>query len=115
MNGYKVAFKSLLSSVGIHRVLEGSGEQFVSNADAKLYKMDLGFDYTEMKAVFINGKSGFLSTITNEIINLVKTQGLEILKQFVLKIKDNLINDVKGELLKKFLDTSKSKIAPFLS
>lgn len=61
-------------------MLASTGEElYVSNADAKLFKMDLGLDYTEMKNVFINGKSGFLSTITNEVINLVKQQGMEIL------------------------------------
>ncbi len=64
-----MAFQSLLSSVGIHRVLDET--PYVSNPDSKLYNMDLGLDYTDMKAVFTDGKSGFLSVITNDIINTV--------------------------------------------
>jgi hypothetical protein len=67
-----MAFTSLLSSVGINRRgLQSSDDEYVSNADGKLYSMDLGFDYTDVNAVFTDGKGSFLNVVTNDVTNLV--------------------------------------------
>jgi hypothetical protein len=76
---YKMAFTSLLQSVGIKRrglqTTDGSDdddEDYVSNAEGKLYSMDLGYDYTEVNGVFTDGKGSFLNVVTNDVQSLVK-------------------------------------------
>lgn len=71
-----MAFTSLLQSVGIKRrglqSTDGDDDDYVSNADGKLYSMDLGFDYTDVNGVFTDGKGSFLNVVTNDVTNLVK-------------------------------------------
>lgn len=52
----------------------------IAKTDSKLYSLDLGFDYSDIKTLFSEFKGKILSTLTSDVVNLVKEQGINLLK-----------------------------------
>lgn len=78
INGYKASFQSLKES--------SSPDFIIPTTDSKLFNLNLGFDFAEIKKIFGDYKVKIISTITNEIANLVKEQGVNLIKSYVESI-----------------------------
>ncbi len=83
----------MIGSVGLRREL-ATDEAFIPDTDKKLFSLDLGFDYTDLKSLFTEYKGKIMDTLTKDVAGLVKEQGMAVLKSFVMEIKDNLISGV---------------------